>query len=197
MSSCHTNAPLVGAVCDRFSVDERDQHGVKECYRRALSDVAGVAPIFIPATGAISDVTPYLRPPSGLLLPGGASKVAPALYGREEPAEFPLDPARDSVAMQPIRGAVSRGRAMLAIGHGFQEMNVAFGGTLQSCAILISDVQVSNSSRVARVTRRRMMKRSGASPVDARKARMKCWRPTSAIAASSVMAMLSPRRSSM
>lgn len=127
---CHTNLPLVGIVCDRFFVGEHDQHGVKESYRRALSDVAGVAPVFLPATSAISDVTPYLRVMSGLLFPGGASNVAPALYGGEEPAGLPLDPARDHVAVQLIRGAVSQGLPMLAIGRGFQEMNVAFGGTL-------------------------------------------------------------------
>lgn len=127
---CHTNLPLVGIVCDRFFVGEHDQHGVKESYRRALSDVAGVAPVFIPATGAISDVTPYLRIISGLLFPGCASNVAPALYGGKEPAEFPLDPARDHVAVQLIRGAVSQRLPMLAIGRGFQEMNVAFGCTL-------------------------------------------------------------------
>ena len=126
----HANPPLVGIVCDRFFVGDHDHHGVKESYRRALSDVAGVAPVFIPATDAISDVTPYLRVLSGLLFPGGASNVAPALYGGEEPAGFLLDPARDHVAMQLIRGAVSRGLPMLAICRGFQEMNVALGGTL-------------------------------------------------------------------
>lgn len=126
----HANQPLVGIVCDRFFAGDHDHHGVKESYRRALSDVAGVAPVFIPATDAISDVTPYLRVLSGLLFPGGASNVAPALYGGEEPAGFLLDPARDHVAMQLIRGAVSQGLPMLAICRGFQEMNVAFGGTL-------------------------------------------------------------------
>lgn len=128
--SCHTNLPLVGIVCDRFFVGEHDQHGVKESYCRALSDVARVAPVFVPATGAISDVAPYLRGLAGLLFPGSASNVAPALYGGEEPVGLLLDPARDHVAMQLIRGAVSRGLPMLAIGRGFHEMNVAFGGTL-------------------------------------------------------------------
>ena len=63
----------------------------------------------------------------------------------------------------------------------------------QSCAICASGVLVSNSSRVARATLRRMMNRSGASPVEVRKARMKCARLTSAIAANSVRAMSSPR----
>jgi len=121
---------LVGIICDRSFVGGHDHHGVKESYCRALTDVSGVAPIFIPATDTIADVTPYLRVLSGLLLPGGASNVVPALYGGEEPAGILLDPARDHVAMQLLRAAVSRGLPMLAIGRGFQELNVAFGGTL-------------------------------------------------------------------
>lgn len=124
------DVPLVGIVCDRFFVGDHDLHSVKESYRRALSEVSLVAPVFIPATEDITDVSPYLAVLSGLLFPGGASNVAPALYGAEEPADILVDHARDHVAMQLLRGAVSRGIPVLAICRGFQEMNVAFGGTL-------------------------------------------------------------------
>lgn len=122
--------PLVGIVCDRFFVGDHDLHSVKESYRRALSQVAAVTPVLIPAAEDIADLTPYLGAVSGLLFPGGASNVAPGLYGGAEPAAFLVDPARDHVAMQLIRGAVSRGMPILAICRGFQEINVAFGGTL-------------------------------------------------------------------
>jgi len=124
--------PLVGIVCDRFFVGDHDQHGVKESYRRALAQVSQVTPVLIPATEDVSDFRPYLAHVCGLLLPGGASNVAPARYGSAEPAGFLLDPARDHVALALIRHAAALDMPMLAICRGFQEMNVAFGGTLQA-----------------------------------------------------------------
>lgn len=122
--------PLVGVVSDRFFVGDHDLHSVKESYRRALAAVSLVTPILIPAAEDIDDVAPYLDAVSGLLFPGGASNVAPAQYGGDEPAAFLIDPARDHVALQLLRGGAARGMPMLAICRGFQEMNVAFGGTL-------------------------------------------------------------------
>jgi len=119
-------------ICDRLHVGEHDTHGVKESYRRALTHVSKVAPVFIPASSDIDDVTPYLAAFSGLLFPGGASNVAPGLYGKAEAAGFLMDPARDHVAIQLIRRAAESGTPMLAICRGFQEMNVAFGGTLHA-----------------------------------------------------------------
>ncbi|AZG17275.1 gamma-glutamyl-gamma-aminobutyrate hydrolase family protein [Cupriavidus pauculus] len=130
--ACQTIPALVGVVCNRFFVGGHDQHGAKERYRRALSNVAGVTPVFIPATGTITDVSSYLHVLSGLLFPGGTSIVNPALHQDELATGFPLGPARDHVIVQLMRGAVSRGMPILAIDRGFHEMNVAFGGTLHS-----------------------------------------------------------------
>ncbi|XQM37752.1 hypothetical protein DFLDMN_004636 [Cupriavidus sp. H19C3] len=122
--------PVVGIVCDRFFVGDHDLHSVKESYRRALAQVAQVAPVLIPAAEDIDDLLPYLGAISGLLLPGAASNVAPRHYGGAEPAAFLLDPARDSVSLRLIRRATDLGMPLLAICRGFQELNVAFGGTL-------------------------------------------------------------------
>ncbi|AGW90922.1 MULTISPECIES: gamma-glutamyl-gamma-aminobutyrate hydrolase family protein [Cupriavidus] len=127
-----THCPLVGIVCDRFFVGDHDVHGVKESYRRALTEVARVAPVFIPASEDIDDFSPYLASLSGLLFPGGASNVSPGRYGGRESAEFLVDRARDHVALHLIRRAADLGIPMLAICRGFQEMNVAFGGTLRA-----------------------------------------------------------------
>lgn len=122
--------PLVGVICDRFFVGDHDLHSVKESYRRALAQVSQVAPVFIPAVEDPDDLAPYLAAVSGLLFPGAASNVAPGHYGGDEPAAFLLDPARDNVSLQLIRRATGIGMPMLAICRGFQELNVAFGGTL-------------------------------------------------------------------
>jgi putative glutamine amidotransferase len=41
-----------------------------------------------------------------------------------------LTPARDGAALPLIRAAIARGVPPLAICRGFQELNVALGGTL-------------------------------------------------------------------
>jgi putative glutamine amidotransferase len=43
---------------------------------------------------------------------------------------LPLDPARDATTLPLIRAALKRGVPILAICRGFQEMNVALGGSL-------------------------------------------------------------------
>src|SRR5262249_24028239 len=59
------------------------------------------------------------------------SNVQPTLYDGPPHAEgTPEDPARDGITLPLVRAAVARGVPLLAICRGFQEMNVAFGGSL-------------------------------------------------------------------
>jgi putative glutamine amidotransferase len=67
----------------------------------------------------------------GLLLTGSASNVEPHHYGG--PASTPgtlHDANRDATTLPLIPRAVAAGLPVLAICRGFQEMNVAYGGTL-------------------------------------------------------------------
>ena len=67
----------------------------------------------------------------GLLLTGSASNVEPHHYGG--PASQPgtlHDPNRDATTLPLIPQAIAAGLPVLAICRGFQEMNVAYGGTL-------------------------------------------------------------------
>jgi putative glutamine amidotransferase len=67
----------------------------------------------------------------GLLLTGSASNVEPYHYGG--PASQPgtlHDPNRDATTLPLIPQAIAAGLPVLAICRGFQEMNVAYGGTL-------------------------------------------------------------------
>ncbi|AOB30842.1 peptidase C26 [Bordetella sp. H567] len=130
MNTQDTRRPIVGVVCDRFYVGEHDLHSAKHSYIDALISVAGVAPVLIPATDQLADVAPYLDAVSGLLFPGGASNVEPARYGGPARPDMLLDRDRDHVAIALMQGAASRDMPILAICRGFQELNVAFGGTL-------------------------------------------------------------------
>ncbi|BBU32242.1 gamma-glutamyl-gamma-aminobutyrate hydrolase (plasmid) [Burkholderia sp. THE68] len=122
--------PMVGVVCDRFFVGEYDLHSAKHSYVRALMTCAQVSPVLIPASRDVEAVADYLDGVSGLLFPGGASNVEARLYGGADDAEMLVDPDRDHVALELMRGAAARGMPLLGICRGFQEMNVAFGGTL-------------------------------------------------------------------
>ena len=67
----------------------------------------------------------------GFLLTGGRPNVHPNEYG-EEPTEAhgAFDRARDAIALPLVRACVERGQPILGICRGFQEFNVALGGTL-------------------------------------------------------------------
>ncbi len=132
MSAGESRRPLVGLVCDRFFVGEHDLHSAKHSYIRALMSCSLVSPVLIPATQDIDSIEGYLDGVSGLLFPGGASNVEARRYGGPTDIEMLVDPDRDHVALKLMRGAAARGMPFLAICRGFQEMNVAFGGTLHT-----------------------------------------------------------------
>ena len=67
----------------------------------------------------------------GLVFTGSPSNVEPHLYQGAPSAPGTLhDPARDATTLPLIRKAVEAGVPVFGICRGFQEMNVAFGGTL-------------------------------------------------------------------
>ena len=67
----------------------------------------------------------------GFLLTGGRANVHPAEYGEDEtPAHGTFDRARDAIVLPLIRACVDRGQPIFGICRGFQEVNVAMGGSL-------------------------------------------------------------------
>jgi len=73
----------------------------------------------------------YLSMIDGLFLSGSASNVQPGLYGDDVSMTPDFhDPQRDSITMALIKGAVKRKMPILGVCRGFQELNVAFGGSL-------------------------------------------------------------------
>ena len=121
--------PIVGIVCDRLLVEGHDSHTVKHSYLKALSLTARVDTVLIPAMFE-DDGQSYINMFDGLLFPGGASNVDPLRYGEHCALPVLVDHARDHVALDLLPEAVARGIPILAICRGFQEMNVAFGGSL-------------------------------------------------------------------
>jgi putative glutamine amidotransferase len=123
--------PLIGIPADRRMVGAHPFHMVGEKYARAVLDAAGAAPVLIPALAEELGFEELLERLDGLLFTGSPSNVEPRHYqgAPSEPGTL-HDPARDATTLPLIRRAVEAGVPVLGICRGFQEMNVAFGGSL-------------------------------------------------------------------
>jgi len=106
-------------------------HVVGEKYIAAVRDGAGVLPFLIPVLDPPITPEELLPHVDGLLFTGSLSNVAPHRYGGHEPRDPKLlDEARDASTLPLMRIAEDAAMPMFAICRGFQEINVAFGGTL-------------------------------------------------------------------
>jgi putative glutamine amidotransferase len=123
--------PLIGIPADRRLYGKHYFHMVGEKYIQAISQGANAVPVLIPALGSDIDLSSLLEACDGLLLTGSASNVEPHHYGgpASEPGTL-HDPNRDATTLPLIPRAIAAGLPVLAICRGFQEMNVAYGGTL-------------------------------------------------------------------
>src|SRR6516162_5719571 len=123
--------PLIGIPADRRLVGQHPFHMVGEKYARAVMEAAGAAPLLIPALAEELRFDELLERLNGLLFTGSPSNVEPHRYqGRPSDPGTLHDPARDATTLPLIRKAVEAGVPVFGICRGFQEMNVAFGGTL-------------------------------------------------------------------
>lgn len=123
--------PLIGIVADLKLIPPHNYHCVGDKYARAVVDAAAGLPFLIPAISDKLTVDDILAPLDGLVLTGSYSNVHPQRYlGGEPVAGSPLDPARDEQALRLIPAAIERGLPLFSICRGFQELNVALGGTL-------------------------------------------------------------------
>ena len=123
--------PIVGIPCDHRMIGPHPFHAVGEKYIVAIRDGAGAIPLLIPVLDKPIDLEEILGTVDGILLTGSPSNVAPKIYGGPSPREGVLqDERRDATTLPLIRAIVDHGTPLLAICRGFQELNVAFGGTL-------------------------------------------------------------------
>jgi putative glutamine amidotransferase len=121
---------VVGLVCDRASDDGMPVHQAHDEYIVAVRDGACALPLLIPATDVALDPGAVLEAVDGLLFTGALSNVAPAQYGAVARPGTALDEPRDTTSLPLLRAAIAHGVPVLAICRGFQELNVALGGSL-------------------------------------------------------------------
>jgi putative glutamine amidotransferase len=124
--------PVVGVIGNAHVVNDR--HNVQLVGQRNLSavaEVAGALPLMFAGTLDITDIDALLSAVDGILLTGARANVHPARFGVEpDPRHEPYDQDRDAMALTLIEACVARGVPLFGICRGFQEMNVAFGGSL-------------------------------------------------------------------
>lgn len=123
--------PIVGITCCYQDLDGVAADCVLRKYTDAVVSAGGCLPLLIPTLGGTLDAGALFSAVDGLLFTGSPTNIEPAHYGEAgAPQVGPADPRRDATTIGLIRAAVSEGVPVLALCRGFQELNVAYGGTL-------------------------------------------------------------------
>lgn len=123
--------PLIGVSACFKQLDMHPTHAAGDKYLRAVVQAAEGLPLVIPALGDLVDQAALVGHLDGLLLTGSPSNVEPHHYcGTASASGTDHDPLRDRTTLPLIRAALAAGVPVLGICRGFQEMNVALGGSL-------------------------------------------------------------------
>jgi putative glutamine amidotransferase len=92
--------------------------------------LAGALPLIVPSATP-EQLDALLDLADGVLLTGSPSNVHPSHFGEPvHDTSLPLDRVRDDWTLPLIPKVLSRGMPLFAICRGFQEVNVALGGSL-------------------------------------------------------------------
>jgi putative glutamine amidotransferase len=122
--------PVLGIIACNRMVGTESAQAVMDRYIRAAMTYADVAALIVPSLPDLmtaAEVAPRL---DGILLTGSPSNVSTRLY-REDGGEGPFDDARDEIALSLVDRMIDAQKPVFGICRGFQEINVALGGTLR------------------------------------------------------------------
>lgn len=124
--------PVVGIVSNSHLINDQYLiHGAGVMNAQALAEVSGVMPIVIPCDPGVMLVEELLATCDGFYFPGGRPNVHPEEYGEDvTDAHGTFQRDRDRISLPLIRACVARGQPIMGVCLGFQEVNVAMGGTL-------------------------------------------------------------------
>ena len=123
--------PVVGVPTCRHKIGDLEYDCTQHKYIAALYKSANVLPLQIPLFGDRVEIDIILESVDGILLTGSHSNIHPRYYeNTDQEPDFKIDVERDDTVLRLIKPAVEQGIPLLAICRGFQELNVAYGGTL-------------------------------------------------------------------
>jgi putative glutamine amidotransferase len=124
-------APVIGIPCDYRILGPHPFHVAGDKYARAVRESAGAVVLLIPSLSTPMPPEEILAAVDGLLFTGSPSNVAPRRYSGTGPREGVLqDENRDGTTLPLLQAAIQAGLPTLCLCRGFQELNVAMGGSL-------------------------------------------------------------------
>src|SRR5690349_21794748 len=114
-------------ACNR-AIGQHPFHVAGKKYVDAVR-LAGCQPLIVPSAEP-DEIDTLLDLADGVLLTGSQSNVHPSRFGEAvHDASLPLDAQRDDWVLALIPRALARGVPLFGICRGFQETNVALGGS--------------------------------------------------------------------
>ena len=124
--------PVIGVIGNSYVVESRFSAQIVGANNlRAVAEVAQALPLMFAGLPSVTDIADLLAVVDGIVLTGARANVHPLRFNAEpDPKHEPYDENRDGVALPLIAACVERGVPLFGICRGFQEMNVAFGGSL-------------------------------------------------------------------
>ena len=123
---------VIGVIGNGHVVENRyAAHLVGRGNMKAVADAADALPLMFAGSPEITDIAELMGAVDGILLTGARANVHPSRFGAEDqPSHQPYDEERDALALPLIAACVDAGMPIFGICRGFQEFNVAFGGSL-------------------------------------------------------------------
>jgi putative glutamine amidotransferase len=124
--------PVVGITGNSYLID--DSYPTQACGLHnieAMSEVSGAMALVVPSMPEVNSLDELCSLFDGFVFTGARPNVHPEEFGEEATeAHGDFDRDRDRLTLPLIRACVERGIPVLGICRGFQEFNVAFGGSL-------------------------------------------------------------------
>lgn len=135
-----TSRPVAGIICCNRTFGVETAQAVMNRYVQATMTYADVAALLVPSVPGQMKAPEIAARLDGLMLTGSPSNLEPHRYGETvDDAPGPFDAPRDAMTQDLIWAMLDLGRPVFGICRGFQEINVAFGGSLRR------DVSASNA----------------------------------------------------
>lgn len=124
--------PVIGIIGNSYMInDQYPAHAAGAMCVNAIAQVADALPLIVAADTKYFHLDALMDTCHGFLFTGGRPNIHPEEYGHyptEKHGAF--DRCRDRLAIPLIRACIDRGQPVFGICRGFQEINVAMGGTL-------------------------------------------------------------------
>lgn len=122
--------PIIGITACNRAVGSETAQAVMNRYATAAMRYGDLGALLIPALPDLMDAAEVIDRLDAVMLTGSPSNIESSRYGDDE-GFGPYDTARDEMSLGVVRRMIDAGKPVFGICRGFQEINVALGGTLR------------------------------------------------------------------